>query len=156
MPTLVLGKFLHGVTVTIVHISVQKMTVETVPKHVTGAYAPMTNFFMATGYMLILGSGLGLPDADYHPVGPDVEKTGANLEAYNLDKADIFWRFIYIFPVFLNILMLLGYFCYIKSDSILHSIRKGDDEQALALIEKVYDSSENPHDILAKLKTEIS
>ena len=112
------------------------MIVETVPKNVAGAFVPMTNFFMASGYMLILGSGFVLPDADYHPSLP---KVGANLEACELDRADMNWRFVYAFPIFLNILMLLGFHLFIKTDPILYSIRIGDDTSALKLISKVYD-----------------
>ena len=45
IPTLVLGKFMHGVVVTIVHIAVQKMIVESVPKHVMSWFVPMTPVF---------------------------------------------------------------------------------------------------------------
>ena len=85
MPALVAGKLLHGVTVTIVHIAVQKMTVETVPKDVAGVFVPVTNLFMATGYTLILGSGLILPKGDY---SPGLELIGDNLDAYNSNRED--------------------------------------------------------------------
>ena len=140
VPALITGKFLHGVTVTIVHIAVQKMTVETVPKDVAGVFVPVTNIFMATGYTLILGSGLILPKGDY---SPGLELSGDNLDAYNSNREDQAWRFVYIFPVILNVLMLLGYFIFIRAEPILHALKIGDDEQALSLIDKVYDSAED-------------
>ena len=101
------------------------MTVETVPKHVAGVFVPVTNLFMACGYTLILGSGLILPKGDY---SPGLELTGDNLDAYNENREDQAWRFVYIFPVILNVLMLLGYFTLIRAEPILHALKLGDDE----------------------------
>jgi hypothetical protein len=39
--------------------------------------------------------------------------------------------------------MLLGYFTFIRAEPILHALKIGDDEQALSLIDKVYDSAED-------------
>lgn len=135
LPSLVAAKMVNGVTVTIVHIAVQKMIVETLPRNVAGQFVPIGQFFKALGYMLVLGSGLGLPSVDYHP---DLPLEGENLTAYKLDRRELFWHFIYLFPVFVNCLMLIGYFCLIKADPIMYSIRIGDNDSALLLIDKVY------------------
>ena len=81
--------------------------------------------------MLVLGLGIGLPAADYDPSLP---KKGDNLKALNDDKADMFWRFLYGFPVFINIFMLTSFYFFIKEESIMFSLTKGDDESALRLI----------------------
>ena len=68
-----------------------------------------------------------------------------------LDRADPDWRPVYLFPVLLNVLMLVGYCGFIKSEPILYSIRVGDTQQALELIDKVYDKSESRLDVLTRL-----
>ena len=45
VPTLIFGKFMHGVTVTVVHMACQKMIVETVPKHKSSIAAPIFQTF---------------------------------------------------------------------------------------------------------------
>lgn len=60
--------------------------------------------------MLVLGSGLSLPQEDYHP---DQPKIGENLLAYDKDRRDWHWHIIYGFPVFVNMLMLFGFFSLI-------------------------------------------
>lgn len=125
---------------------------ETIPSYILGRFAPIIQANTATGYMLVLGFGLGLPAADYHPVLP---KVGENLEAYEADKADLFWRFIYIFPVVINAWMLFSFFTFVKTDSILFCLRNGDEEQALQLIDKVYHADEDRNDILEQLKREV-
>ena len=79
MPALVIGKFLHGVTVTVVLIAGNKMIVETIPKDQCGNFAPISPFFNGLGYVLVLGGGLFLPQEEYYP-GKPLE--GANLEAH--------------------------------------------------------------------------
>ena len=53
MPTLVIGKFLHGVTVTVVLIAGNKMIVETIPKDQCRNFAPISPFFSGLGYVLV-------------------------------------------------------------------------------------------------------
>lgn len=67
IPALVIGRFLHGLTVTIVLIAGNKMVVEIVPKDFLGTFAPFSNFFSGIGYVLVLGGGLGLPQVEYYP-----------------------------------------------------------------------------------------
>ena len=62
-----MGKFLNGVFVTIVHISVVKMINETVPVNLLQVYGIIVSSAMAFGYFLVLGLGLGLPEGDYDP-----------------------------------------------------------------------------------------
>ena len=46
-----------------------------------------------------------------------------------------------IFPVFVGVTMLILFIVYIKEDSIMFNLSKGDDSNALKLIEKIYDLS---------------
>ena len=78
-----------------------------------------------------------------------VDAINANKMAYDLNNADENWRIIYFFPVFVNLIGLIGYFCIIRVDPIMFSIRKGNDEEALKLIKKVYSTEEDPNEILA-------
>ena len=38
VPTLILGKFMHGFTITVVHIAANKMLNETVPVYMMGSF----------------------------------------------------------------------------------------------------------------------
>lgn len=73
-----------------------------------------------------------------------------------MENDDVFWRVIYVFPAIIHFMMLVGFYTLIKTEPIIHSIRTGDDVSALALIDKVYDRSEDRDQILRVLKTEIS
>ena len=87
MPTLVLGKLLNGITVTICHMAVGKMLSETIPKSQLPFFTPTVQAFAACGFAIAFGLGLGLPPGDYHPGLP---KEGANLNAYTENQADSF------------------------------------------------------------------
>lgn len=53
------------------------------------------------------------------------------------------WRFFNFFPVFMNLLMLFNFFCFIKGESIMFSLQNEDDEAAMVLIDKVYNKEED-------------
>jgi len=59
--TISIGKFLQGFFVTVVHISAIKMVNETIPVYLLGSCGTILQTSTATGYMLVLGMGLGLP-----------------------------------------------------------------------------------------------
>ena len=84
VPTIVIGKFLHGYYVTVVHMAMCKMIAETVPKSQAALFSPVIQVFGAGGFALVLGFGLLLPQNDYRPGMP---KEGKNLMAYeeNID-----------------------------------------------------------------------
>lgn len=139
---------------------------ETLPKSVASKFVPINMFFEASGYMLCMGSGVLLPPEDYVPETPidpsladgtystvDILK---NKAAYDANVADENWRLIYFFPVIVNALGLLGYFCLIRADPIMFSLRTGKDEEAKTLIKKVYQSTENPDEILEELKKDVA
>jgi uncharacterized membrane protein len=64
---LIIGKFLHGVFVTVVHICAIKMLNETVPVYQLGTYATSIQVSGSFGYLLVLGLGRFLPSQDYSP-----------------------------------------------------------------------------------------
>lgn len=119
--TLILGKLLHGIFVTVVHIAGVKMINESVPHNLIGPYGTSIAIVMTTGYMLTCVFGLGLPEADYNPALP---RTGANLKAYEANFNDQFWRVILAFPILMNIIMLSVFFTGIKTDSIMFNLSK--------------------------------
>jgi hypothetical protein len=61
VPTLVIGKFLNGFFVTVVHIAAIKQLNETIPVYLINTYGNFTTVGLAFGYMIVLGLGLGLP-----------------------------------------------------------------------------------------------
>ena len=84
------------------------------------------------GYFIVFFSGKGLPQRDYNP---KLKDDAENLIAYNENKSDEFWRVIYIIPVVINSIMLLGFIFGIKYDSIMFNVSKNNDEGALNMIE---------------------
>jgi len=66
-----------------------------------------------------------------------------NMKAKQENIDDSFWRLIYIFPVFINCLMLFCFLCFIKEDSIMFNLSEGKEVEALVLIDKVYNASED-------------
>lgn len=67
MPTLIIGKFLHGVTLTVIHIAANKMINETVPVDQLGTFGSAVQVAINVGYVFCLGFGLLLPSGDYNP-----------------------------------------------------------------------------------------
>lgn len=65
-----------------------------------------------------MGFGFGLPKADYIPGDMSEE----NLLAKQADVDDNFWRFIYIFPLFVNSTMLLSFKFFINQEPIMFSL----------------------------------
>ena len=50
------------------------------------------------------------------------------------DIQDNFWRFLYAFPVFINILMIILFAVKIKHEPIIYLLSKADYQPALDLI----------------------
>ena len=88
--------------------------------------------------MAVMVLGEGLPAADYNPGSP---KEGDNLKAYQEDHKDNFWRMILLFPIIINILMLLNFVVNIGAEPIMYALSIDDDEEAMKLIDKVYHES---------------
>ena len=111
---------------------------------------------MTSGYTLTCIVGLGLLASDYNPaLGL---KNAANKLAYDADVKDEFWRFILFVPVIVNCIMLTVFFLFIRTNSIMFNLSKKDEEhdgEALKLIDRVYDSSEDRQEILAVLKGQV-
>lgn len=135
---MILGKFLHGVTVTVVFIAGSKMISESVPVYMLGTFGPFNTVSMSSGFMLVLGFGLLLPSGDYNPSLQDDPK---NLQAKQANIDDEMWRFVYSFPVIINCINLICFCLFIKEDSVMFNLSKFYDEPALALIDKIYHPS---------------
>lgn len=65
--TICLGKLLHGIFVTTVHMACLKMINETIPVYMLFKFGTVIQTCAAFGYLLVLGLGLGLPQSDYVP-----------------------------------------------------------------------------------------
>lgn len=128
-----------------------KMINETVPVFMLGQVGVVVQTMMAFGYCLVMGMGMGLPAADYDPALHNAKNDAAKA----MDQEDTFWRFLYIFPCFLNIWMLFNMFVFIKEDSIMFSLSKDDEESAKRLIDKVYHKDEDRDEILQTLKGQV-
>lgn len=154
MVTLTIGKFLHGILITIVQIAAIKMINETVPVYKLESYGPIVANGLATGYLLVLGLGAILPSADYNPLLP-INEGSANKSAYEADKADENWRLILAFPILINAIMLVIFQVYIGADSIMYSLSVNNEDDAMKLIEKIYHADESKTEILNKLKKQV-
>lgn len=142
--TLCIGKFFHGIFVTVCHMAATKMINETVPVYLLGKVGVVVQTSMAFGYFIVIGMGVGLPSADYNPS----LTTPENEAAKNIDIEDSFWRILFIVPCFLNMWMLFSMYFFIQDDSIMFNLSKDDEESALRLIEKIYHPSESRSRIL--------
>ena len=65
--TLIIGKFLNGIFVTVVHISIVKMVNESCPVYLLGIGGSIVGFAIALGYFLVMALGHFLPAADFDP-----------------------------------------------------------------------------------------
>jgi len=92
---------------------------ETVPVYLLGRYGPVVSAGVACGYFLVFVFGKGLPQADYNPKLMD---DADNLKALEANKEDEFWRVIYIFPMVINCLMLVGFSLFIRCDPIMFCV----------------------------------
>ena len=77
--TLCIGKFLHGVFVTVCHMAATKMINETVPVFLIGQVGVVVQTMMAFGYCLVMGMGMGLPADDYDPALSSAKNNAAKL-----------------------------------------------------------------------------
>lgn len=59
--TLVLGKWLNGIFVTVVHMSIVKMVNETCPVYLLGTGGSVVGSVIAVGYFLVMALGFFLP-----------------------------------------------------------------------------------------------
>ena len=150
--TLCIGKFLHGVFVTVCHIAAVKMINETIPVFMLGQVGVVVQTMMAFGYCLVMGMGIGLPAADYDPA---IIGDKSNDAAKLADQEDKFWRFLFVFPCFLNVWMLFNMCVFIREDSIMFNLSKDDEEGAKRLIDKVYHKAEDRDEILKTLKGQV-
>ena len=103
--------------------------------------------------MLCFGLGLGLPKSDY---SPELPHEGKNKEAFQAHANDKFWRVLLVFPVVINVLMLLMFLIFIRKDSIMHnlSITNINQADAMILIDKIYNTCEDRDEILYAIKTQ--
>lgn len=150
--TIASGKFLNGFFVTVVHMANIKMINETVPVYLLGTCGTVVNSMQSFGYYLVMGLGYFMPSGDYDP---EITNSPENERAKQADIDDQFWRFLYLIPVFVNIIMLFNFTVFIKEDSIMFNLSQDNDQEALVLIDKIYHQDEDRQWILAALKNQV-
>lgn len=111
---------------------------ETVPAYLSSSFGTATNTLLAGGIAIAIVLAIILPEAT------DVEGMKAD---------EVGWRVIYGFPYICQVLTNLLFLTMFREDSIVFNIANGNDEDALKLIRKVYDKNEDPHAVLATLKS---
>jgi len=101
--------------------------------------------------MIVMGLGILLPAKDYK-IG---EVTEANMEAKAANVADEMWRVLYGFPAGINLVILVSFFMFIRSDSIMYNLSIEKPEEAMKLIKKVYLPSNDYEALLKELNTQV-
>lgn len=137
---IILGKFLQGISVTVVHLAVMKIINETVPLSMVGYFGVFIQLCGSIGMLLCLGLGIMMPPADYDP---SILNDPQNQEAYEADKEDNYWRLINFVPVISCVVMLFNFCVFIKTEPIMFSIRNNNLEDAKVMIKKIYHPSED-------------
>jgi len=136
LPLICIGRFGFGFCCGVFSVAGPKMLDETVPIHLNSSFGTATNTFLSGGIMIAVVLGVLLPE------DKDLE----------LQKADGNWRILYGFPYICQFFTVLIFACCFREDSITFSISQGKDDEALALIKKVYSEKEDPEEILKVLK----
>ena len=115
-------KFLNGFFVTVVHMAAVKMINETIPNQLLGSAGTIIQASFSFGLMICFGLGLNLPQADFQPGLTE------DPEILSLYQNDNWWRFMYIFPCFLNLIMVFSFLIFIKEDSIMFNLSHDNDD----------------------------
>ena len=71
-------------------------------------------------------------------------------------KDDGAWRVLYGFPYVCQFLTITLFTFVFPEESVSFNIARGNDEEALSLIRKVYSPNEDPEEILQTLKSKTS
>ena len=132
LASIVIGKFIFGFSVGVLNVAGPKMLDETVPVDLLGAFGIATNVYICFGIGLATLIGVGLP------------KDG-DIEGYIQDD---FWRVVYGFPLLFCLLQNIAFLFFLQEDSILFSIKNGNDNDAIKLIKRVYHKDEDHSKIL--------
>ena len=132
LASIVIGKFIFGFSVGVLNVAGPKMLDETVPVELLGAFGIATNVYICFGIGLATLIGVGLPE-------------DGDIEGY---KQDTFWRVVYGFPIIFCTLQEIIFLFFLKEDSILFSIKNGNDLDAIKLIKRVYNKDEDHQKIL--------
>ena len=74
--------------------------------------------------------------------------------AFEADKKDNYWRLINFIPVLASLIMLFNFCLFIKTESIMYSIRNNNTDDALIMIDKIYHRDENRLSILKTLQSQ--
>lgn len=118
----------------VIQIAALKYIHETVPNHLSGMIGTAPAVGLAVGDVLVLI--FGLEKISYDPLEElDIWKTGTKEKL----KANESWRFIYMIPGVINVVMLLLFITFIRKEPIMYSLSHNNSENATKLMNKVYD-----------------
>jgi len=128
--TLSLGRFLLGVGAGIHNVAFSKLINETIPTSVMSSFAMATNASTCIGFMVVFFLGAVLPDPE-------------DLQA---NKDDEMWRVIWLGPAVVGIVMILLVLFVMRLEPILFSVMKGDTNEGIEHLRKVYRPTETESD----------
>jgi len=123
VPIMVIGRFLYGFACGVIVCATPKILEETIPAHaMDNGYGVSTNLAINLFICVSLILGAGMPD------------TTSELQTTN------FWRVIFLVPVPIIIISILLNIYVHTEDSLSFHIQRGQKEQAMAMIVKIYPS----------------
>ena len=125
-PFLTAGRLLLGIAAGIYNVIFGKMIIENMPEHLCHKLCMFHNVTVCCGFVLAFGMGGLLPDAK-------------DLEA---NKADEYWRVIYLVPAFIGIFIVLIVALVFKQEPIAYCIVMGHEEQGKQHMHRVYSKTD--------------
>jgi MFS family permease len=131
-----LGRLVFGICGGIFGVALPRMIEETVPHQLLGPFGVITNLSVNTGGLIAIMMGLGLPDDPKDPVM----------------KTTNFWRVIFGLPWVFQAFTIPALLFIVKEDSIKFLLNRGNEDEALRLIKRVYHRDENHEEIMQYLK----
>ena len=118
-----------------------------------GSFGGAFQAFSSAGYFILCSLGELFPNKDYDPQITNDPENELAREAY---IGDHYWRLQYGFPVLCSIWMLLSFYCFIGTDSIMFNLSQGRESEAEILVKKVYRCEDQPsEEIVRVLKTQV-
>jgi len=127
MPVICVGRFLKGVAGVWSLIFVPICIYETVPTQSLAFLGSFSNTAVSVGILLMGCLGLGFQDAS---------------ELSSPSEVNNYWRFIFLFPIALNVMQVLMVIFVYPQISLVYCLKQQQNEAGLALIKRMYKSDD--------------